>query len=123
MEHGKNTELSARAAAPTAMAATRSRRRVRRPPLVSKLSAARQAVRAFLLRELRAREVRITKVAPAPEGDEGWRAEAEMLVPDLDIKTLGLPLSQEVLEKEYCAVVLDRELQVRSYEFVGREER
>ncbi len=123
MEQSKNGELFARSAEPGSVATHRGARRPRRSPPISKLCAARQAVRTFLLRELRAREVRITKIAPSSEGDDGWRAEAEMLVPDLNIKTLGLPLTQEVLEREYCAVALDREMQVKSYEFIAREER
>lgn len=123
MEHGKNIEVSTRPARAAAGLPARTGRRLRRPPFISKLSAVRQTVRAFLTRELHAREVRITKIAPAPEGEEGWRVEAQMLVPDLDIKTLGLPLSQEVLEKEHCAVALDREMRVKSYAFLGREER
>jgi hypothetical protein len=86
---------------------------------LSKLGAARLAVRDFLVKEFKAREVRITKVAPSSDL-QGWSVEAEILVPDLGIKTLGLPLSQEVLERDLCAVDLDAEMTVTSYEVLDR---
>jgi hypothetical protein len=86
---------------------------------VSKVSAARSAVQSFLTSELGARECRITKIAPVDHGSEGWSAEAEILVPNLDIKSLGLPLTQEILEQEHYNVVLGLDLAVRSYEFLS----
>lgn len=85
-----------------------------------KVSAARAAVRNFLASELDAREVRITKIAP--RGHEGWTAEAEILVPNLEVKMLGLPLTQEVLEMERYSLELESDLSVRSFNLVPEEE-
>ena len=86
---------------------------------VSKISAARAAVREFLASELGAREIRITKIAPLDHGSEGWSAEAEILVPNLEVKMLNLPLTQEVLELEQYTVELEADLSVRSYGQAG----
>ncbi len=86
---------------------------------VSKISAARAAVREFLSSELGAREVRITKIAPLDHGSEGWSADAEILVPNLEVKMLNLPLTQEVLELEQYTVELEADLSVRSYGQTG----
>lgn len=83
---------------------------------MSKVSAARAAVQQFLSTELGAREVRITKIVPLDHGSEGWIAEAEILVPNLEVKMLGLPLTQEVLEREHYSLELEADLTVRSYE-------
>lgn len=83
---------------------------------IGRLSAARAAVLQFLSSELGAREVRITKLIPAGHGSEGWSAEAEILVPNLEVKMLGLPLTQEILDREHYALELDADLTVRSYE-------
>lgn len=92
--------------------------RAAEPSPQSKLMAARRAVQNFLADEFQAREVRITKVAPSPDSPDAWSVEAEILVPDLGIKTLGLPLTQEVLEKEYCTIELAPDMTVKSYEVV-----
>jgi len=81
-----------------------------------KVSAASLAVQRFLAAELGARECRITKIAPVNDGWQGWSAEAEILVPNLDIKSLGLPLETEILEQERYLVELDLDLAVRSFE-------
>lgn len=88
---------------------------------VSRISAARAAVRHFLTTELEAREIRITKIAPLDQGGAGWSAEAEILVPNLGVKMLGLPLTQEILERDLYAVELDADLSVRSYAHLGQE--
>ncbi len=88
----------------------------------SKLSGARAAVQQFLTTELGARETRITKIAPIHHGDGGWSAEAEILVPNLEVKMLGLPLTQEVLERETYTVELDEDLTVRAYGHIEEEE-
>jgi len=88
----------------------------------SRISAAREAVREFLSTELGARETRITKIAPLHHGSEGWEAEAEILVPDLEVKMLNLPLTQEVFEVEHYAVELEADLSVRSYGPLGANE-
>lgn len=85
------------------------------PAAIGKVSAARAAVQQFLATELGAREIRITKIAPLDHGTEGWSAEAEVLVPNLEMKMLGLPLTQEVLEREQYSIELELDLTVRSY--------
>jgi hypothetical protein len=111
------------AAASTPPAAPARGHRQSKPAPAGRLAAARAAVRDFLADELQARAARITKLAPALDGPVAWHAEAEVLLPDLDIKTLGLPLSQEVLERQNCAVELDTELAVISYEFTDPDKR
>ena len=87
-----------------------------RPPSIGKMHAAREAVQDFLVAEFQAREVRITKIGPSADDPAGWYVEAEILVSDLGIMTLGLPLSQEVFKSELCAVDLDGEMTVKSCE-------
>jgi hypothetical protein len=94
----------------------RPRRTVTPPTSISKLRAAREAVQDFLVAEFQAREVRITKIGPSADDPEGWYVEAEILVSDLGIMTLGLPLSQEVFKRELCAVELYAEMTVKSCE-------
>ncbi len=109
-------------AEPPAAESRRSQPSSEPPPPGGQLVAVREAVRNFLVSECQAREVRVTKIGPLP-GEGGWGAEAEFLMPDLAIKMLGLPLNQEVLEREFCAVELDNVLSVRSYEFGVAAER
>ena len=89
---------------------------------MSRISAARAAVREFFSTELGAREVRITKIAPLNHGADGWEAETEILVPNLEVKMLNLPLTQEVFEIEQYAVELEADLSVRSYGPLGANE-
>ena len=84
------------------------------------LRAVSDAVRAFFTNEFQAREIRITRITAATGPDPGWEAEVEILVPDLAVKTLGLPLSQEVLERCGYVVQLDQSLAVRGYETLGQ---
>lgn len=94
------------------------RRAVTPPAIISKLRAARQAVQDFLVAEFQAHEVRITKIGPSADDPQGWYVEAEILVSDLGIMTLGLPLSQEVFKSELCGVDLDGEMTVKSCEVI-----
>jgi hypothetical protein len=80
------------------------------------LTAVSAAVRVFLTAEFQAREIRVTRIAALAGPDEGWEAEAEILVPDLAIKTLGLQLTQEVLECRRYVVLLNDELTITGYE-------
>jgi hypothetical protein len=89
---------------------------------ISRISAARAAVREFLSVELGARETRITKISPLAHGSEGWEAEVEILVPNLEVKMLNLPLTQEVFEIEHYALELESDLSVRSYGPLGMNE-
>jgi hypothetical protein len=43
-------------------------------------------------------------------------------VPNLEVKMLGLPLTQEILERERYALELDADLAVRSYERPGPDD-
>ena len=88
----------------------------------TRISAARAAVREFFSTELGAREIRITKIAPFNHGLGGWEVEAEILVPNLEVKMLNLPLTQEVFEIEHYAVELEADLSVRSYGPLGANE-
>ena len=94
-----------------------------KPPSGGSLAKAREAVLDFLRNEFQTREIRITKITRSPDGAAGWSAEAEILVPNLSIKTLGLPLSQEVLEKQFCVVEIDSDMTVTSYEVVDPHDR
>jgi hypothetical protein len=85
----------------------------------SMLGAVKAAVQVFLASEFDAREVQITKIGPSPVDPHGWYVEAEIMVPDLGMKALGLPLTQEVLERELCALDLDSEMNVKSCEVVA----
>jgi hypothetical protein len=89
------------------------------PAPLGKISAARAAVQQFMMTELGAREIRITKIVPLNRGADGWSADAEILVPNLEVKMLNLPLTQEVLECEYYTVELETDLTVRSYGPLG----
>jgi len=90
--------------------------------LEDKLTAVDREVRAFMAAAMQAREVRVTRIAPAADGAAGWEVEADILVPDLAIKRLGLRLRQEVLEARRCSVHLDPALAVQSYEFIDEAE-
>lgn len=88
------------------------------------LAAVHDVVRHFLMAEFDAREIRITKIAPISSDPlRGWTAEAEMLVPDLAMRTLGLPLTQEALERQFCALMLDPEMAVISFELFDPNDR
>lgn len=106
----------------TRMPPSQPRGRAARQPPSGGLSAVSDAVRTFLTSEFQARETRITKIAALAGADGGWEAEAEILVPDLTIKTLGLPLTQEILECRRYIVQLDQSLVVRGYEPLDHEE-
>ncbi len=93
-------------------------RKAAKPAANGKLGSARDAARAFLISEFDAREVQVTKVGPSPTDPQGWYVEAEIMVPDLGMKSLGLPLTQEVLERELCAIDLDSEMAVTSCEVI-----
>ena len=82
----------------------------------TRLAAVSDAVRSFLISELQAREVRVTRIAASAESGGGWETEAEILVPDLAIMTLGLTLTQEVLEQRRYVVQLDQSHTVIGYE-------
>jgi hypothetical protein len=92
----------------------------RRPPsshaTTTGLAAVSNAVRSFLISELQALEVRVTRIAASAESGGGWETEAEILVPDLAIMTLGLTLTQEVLEQRRYVVQLDQSHTVIGYE-------
>jgi|HubBroStandDraft_6_1064221.scaffolds.fasta_scaffold1660562_2 hypothetical protein len=88
-----------------------------------RLGAVDRAARAFMEEAMGAREVMVTRIAPAGDGVQGWEVEADILVPDLAIKGLGLRLRQEVLEARRCTVRLDAAHAVQSYELTDEVER
>ena len=118
-EHSKPHRAKSLPAAPVIIMTPAAEATVRP---VSKIAAAREAVREFFSTEMGARETRITKIAPLNHGSEGWEAEAEILVPNLEVKMLNLPLTQEVFEIEYYAVELEADLSVKSYGPLGANE-
>ncbi|BBU63945.1 hypothetical protein MSC49_38800 (plasmid) [Methylosinus sp. C49] len=80
------------------------------------LRAVGAAARVFLTDELQAREIKITRIAP-PAGEEGvWTVEADVLTPDLAVKALGIPVSQEVLKRERWSLDMDSQLAVIAFE-------
>ena len=112
MEHAKyNSEqpdVAASAPLPPA-------RKAKRSPSGG-LTAISHTVRNFFAEEFQARETRITKIAALAGAEAGWEVEAETLVPDLAIRTLGLPLTQEVLERRRYLVQLDPSHEITGYE-------
>ena len=113
-----NHSTSARQTSPIVLSKkpARPQRAATPPPTIRKLHAAREAVQDFLVAEFQAHEVRITKIGPSADDPQGWYVEAEILVSDLGIMTLGLPLSQEVFKRELCAIDLDGRMTVKSCE-------
>jgi hypothetical protein len=93
-----------------------SRRHTSNHAVAAGLAAVSDAVRSFLISELQAREVRVTRVSALAGDGGGWETEAEILVPDLAIMTLGLTLTQEVLERRTYVVQLDQTHAVIGYE-------
>ncbi|MDR3517848.1 MAG: hypothetical protein P4M00_18765 [Azospirillaceae bacterium] len=119
-ENAEPTEADPAITASKAPSKARQKAAPATPPAPSgKISGARAVVQEFFSTEFGAREIRVTRIAPLGHGLEGWVAEAEILVPNLELKTLGLPLTQEVLEREYYAVELDPDLSIRSYGPIG----
>lgn len=81
----------------------------------SRISDVSHTVRDFLVTALLARDVRITRVSPR-DADGRWDVDADVLVPDRTVNSLGLPLSKELLERQVYRVQLDDGLNIASYE-------
>lgn len=79
--------------------------------------AAGSAVKSFLAEEFDAREIRITRVEPPQAEHVNWEVEAQLLVPDLTVKALGIPVTQEVLKQGHCRLDLDPQFTVVAFEF------
>lgn len=69
------------------------------------------AVTDFLRRTLQPIDLKVIRIA---KGSEGWEAEAEVYEESSFIKALGLPT--RVQDKNLYKVVLDKNLEVESYE-------
>ncbi len=82
----------------------------------TKIQTVGDAVREFLVHTVLARDVRVVGVSGDPER-RTWRAEAEVLVPNLSVKSLGLPLTNEVLERQVYDIQLDENLNVTAYDW------
>lgn len=82
----------------------------------TKIQAVRDAAREFLIRTILARDVRVTRVLPGEDHLGIWRVEAEVLVPNMTVKSLGLPLTTEILERQHYALYLDADLDVTAYD-------
>ena len=76
---------------------------------------ARLAVSRFLNQQPDVKHATITRLAAAGTGC--WEAEAEVYVPNAMIKTLGLELSRQVLDRRLYVLRLDSECKVVAYEF------
>lgn len=85
-------------------------------PEATGLLAVSAAVHDFLVQEFGAKEVRVTKISPAPHGDPGWVAEAEILVPNLAIRALNLDLTQDVMERAGYELHVDATMAVTGFE-------
>jgi len=75
---------------------------------------ARLAVSRFLNQQPDVKHATITRLAAAGTGC--WEAEAEVYVPNAMIKTLGLELSRQVLDRRLYVLRLDSECKVVAYE-------
>lgn len=88
----------------------------------TKIQAVRDVAREFLVRTILARDVRVVRVLPEEDSLGIWRVEAEVLVPNLAVKSLGLPLSNEVLERQHYALHLDADLNITAYDCLETSE-
>lgn len=77
---------------------------------------ARLAVSRFLKKQPGVRHAGLTRLAQAPAGKGAWEAEAEVYVPNWTIKTLGLRVHRQVLDRRLYVLRLDSELNVVAYE-------
>ena len=75
---------------------------------------ARLAVSRFLKTQPDVKHATITRLAAAGTGC--WEAEAEVYVPNAMIKTLGMELSRQVLDRRFYVLRLDSECKVVAYE-------
>jgi len=91
-------------------------------PTTSLLEEARKAVHDFLGKEPNVRDVRVTKLAQIDAQEGTWEAEADVYVPNETIRTLGLPVRKEVLERKSYLLRLNRQLQIVAYGSVAAVE-
>jgi hypothetical protein len=75
----------------------------------------RGAVATFLKKMRDAKKVSVTKVALMDSEKGTWEAEAQVYVPNLTIRTLGLPVRKEVLDCQTYLLRLDKQLNIAAY--------
>lgn len=76
---------------------------------------ARNAVIAFLKNTLDVKQVNVTKLVVLDSEKGTWEAEAEVYVPNLTIKALGLRTQREVLDCQPYLLRLDSQLNIIAY--------
>jgi len=77
---------------------------------------AKLAVSRFLKTQPDVKHASVTKLTQAAAGKGLWQAEAEVYVPNAVIKTLGLRVRRQVLDRRLYVLRLDSELNVVAYE-------
>ncbi|MEW6731762.1 MAG: hypothetical protein AB1489_10575 [Acidobacteriota bacterium] len=82
---------------------------------MSKIEDATKTVTNFLRDALDARYLTITKLLQITSNEASWEAEAEVYLPNSTIKTLGLPVQNEILDCKIYLVQLDSNLSVTAY--------
>lgn len=83
-----------------------------RPTLIDDV---RNAVCDFLKRQPDVKEARVTKLVQIDAEKGIWEAEAEVYVPNLTIRALGLPVQKEVLDCHDYLLRVDGQLNVVAY--------
>ncbi len=78
---------------------------------MANIEEAKVAVTDFLTRTLHPIDLKVIRITKMPEG---WEAEAEVYEESSFIKALGLPT--RVQDKNLYKVLLDKDLEVQSYE-------
>ena len=75
----------------------------------------RDAVANFLKKMPDAKKVSVTKLVLMDSEKGTWEAEAQVYVPNLTIRTLGLPVRKEVLDCQAYLLRLDKHLNIVAY--------
>jgi len=75
----------------------------------------RDAISNFLKKMVDAKEVSVTKLVLLDSKKVTWEAEADVYVPNLTIRALGLPVQQEVLDCQTYLLRLDKQLNIVAY--------
>jgi hypothetical protein len=83
---------------------------------MAKIDDAKQSVVEFLKKTLKAKEIKVIKVAKT---EHGWEADAEVYEESAFIKALGLPT--RVQDRNLYTVTLDDTFEVQAYERKGQE--
>ncbi len=75
----------------------------------------RDAISNFLKKMVDAKEVSVPKLVLLDSKKVTWEAEADVYVPNLTIRALGLPVQQEVLDCQTYLLRLDKQLNIVAY--------